>query len=109
MLVAGVSYSRCYCLTHDVCRIILPMQIRIQTSLSKLISKNIKTGQDTVVDGSTNFNNTTLLLHLSTCLHVYKESGKCKYDEILGRISQTTTLADARDCDLIIEVGPQTV
>ena len=41
-------------------------------------------------------------------MSTYKESGKRKYDEILGRISQTTTLADARDCDLIIEVGPQT-
>lgn len=41
---------------------------------------------------------------MNTCLYIYKESGKRKYDEILGRISQTTTLADARDCDLIIEV-----
>lgn len=69
------------------------------------MAKSIKTGQDTEVDGSTSTNLIDMLQHLNTCLHVDKESGKRKYDEILGRISQTTTLADARDCDLIIEVS----
>lgn len=37
-------------------------------------------------------------------LWLFQEGAKKTYDEIMGRISTTTNIADAKDCDLIIEV-----
>lgn len=53
---------------------------RIQTSLQKVIAKDVSKG-------------------------VYKDeaAGKIAYDEILSRVKTTTNMKDAKDCDLIIE------
>jgi 3-hydroxyacyl-CoA dehydrogenase len=53
---------------------------RIKGSLGKVISKNVTKG-------------------------IYKDEteGKAAFDEIMSRVSTTTNIADAHDCDLIIE------
>lgn len=46
--------------------------------------------------------NSNTILFLNN--YIIQESGKKKYDEVFSRIKTSTNLADAKDCDLIIEV-----
>lgn len=52
---------------------------RIEDSLAKVVARSVKTGKET------------------------PEGAKKSYDDIMGRITTSTNVADAADCDLIIE------